>query len=217
MAPIRGVTQLHRLSRPGVVGVVAALLLLVGIGALGDTPDTRDSNASMAAWFTTHRADVFTSVFLIGLAAIALLLFVAQLGWRLSPTGASLARSAMTVVVSIVLIGNALIYGSLAYVVSAEAESATKALFELTLVTTTVVGAPMAAVVLAVAVASDLPGWFRVVSAIVAVPLLASGLAFRDHALLSPDVHQQVVWQLFALWVGFAGVLAGRSVRTRPQ
>lgn len=204
-----GVIQRRALS-----GVLAGVLFLIGFGLLGDTPDTRDTEREVAAWFVQHRNDVFQSVFVLTLAVATMIWFVAIIAEALDGVARSVALCGATLTAAVVLLGNALIYGALSYVVGQETPNSAKALFELTLVVSNVTGVGMALVIAATATADVLPHWVRGISIVAAAVTACSGLAVRSRGTFSPDVGQQIVWQIFVLWLIVVGiVLARRPVR----
>jgi hypothetical protein len=184
--------------------LIAAASLFLGLGMLGDTPDTRDSSDQVAQYFVDHSSSVLTAVVLLGITAVALVVFATSLPSRLT-------QSATTVVVTVMLTALALPYAALAYVVGAEAPESAKALFELTLVATPIIALPLALLMGSVASATrrDHPR-FAVASLACVVVLVVAAASFAQHGVLSPDVQQQVVFQSFIAWLVACAIVLGR-------
>ena len=58
---------------------------------------------------------------------------------------------------------------------------------------------------------SPLPRWHAIIGFIAAPVLACAGLAFGQTRYFSPDVQQQVVAELFLLWVLMTAVLCRRT------
>jgi hypothetical protein len=138
-----------------------------------------------------------------------LLVFGAFVAQAIDRAGASVlaavVRSTSVAVATGVIIAMALMYATLAYVVGPESPGSAKALFELTLVVTPLLAVPIGMLIGAVALAVLRNGvgrrWFGTVS-VVAVGLCAlAACGYAEHGFFSPDVQQQVVFQLLILWL----------------
>jgi hypothetical protein len=166
---------------------------------------------------------VFVAAVFLGLGVVALLVFASALGSWLddarSPVAARLALGSATVVGSVVVVGLARVYASLAYVIGSDVPELAKGLFELTLVATPVAALPMAALV-ASTVSSMWPRragprWLAVLSAVEVVVPTAAAVSYAEHGPASPDVHQQVVYTSFIIWLTVASITTMRWSRRR--
>ena len=58
-----------------------------------------------------------------------------------------------------------------------------------------------------------LPRWFAYVSVVGAVLVIPGAVSFRDTGFFYPDVQQQVVAQVFLLWMLIAAIVVWRGPR----
>jgi hypothetical protein len=198
-------SALSRVARPG---VLAGVLFFVGAASLGDAPDTRSTTEQIAAYFVTNRNSIFMAVVAFGAAAFSLLWFAARERARSATGGASLsgdlAFGAAVIAAGVFEVGMVLQYATLAYVVGAEAPDSAKAMFELTLLTAPIVSVPLMVLIGSTA-------WTEhrrhgasarfVVSVVALVLLVPSPFSFADHGAFSPDVQQQVVFNVLIVWL----------------
>lgn len=197
--------------------ITAAAGLLVGFGMLGDSPDTRDSSAQIAKYFVDHSTSVLAGVVMLSIGACALLVFGSSLAQHFDTTGEGVAgrvaQSASTIVAALIVTTMAVAYAALAYVVGAEASDSAKGIFEVTLVATPVVAAPsslLCATTAWVTLRRAGRRWFGWVSAAVAIVLAVGAMSFATKGMFSPDVQQQVVFEVFIAWLVTAGIALGR-------
>jgi hypothetical protein len=194
--------------------VVAGILFLLGASSLGDAPDTRASTEQIAHYFVVHRNSVFAAVVLLGAATMALLWFVARERGRAvdvhQPFSGDLGAGAGVVAIAVIVVGMLLLYATLSYVVGSEAPASAKAMFELTLLTATIVSVPLLILLLAVAWTE----WRHhgvtarlVASLIAAVVLVGAPFSFAEHGAFSTDVQQQVVFNTLILWLIISDVV----------
>jgi hypothetical protein len=119
--------------------------------------------------------------------------------------GGRVAQAAATVVVGIVVLGMLLVYAALSYVIGAEVPEMAKGFFELTLVVSPIVALPIAALVAAtgfgVIRARAKAGWFGYVSLTAGALMALVSSGFTAHGAASPDVEQQVVFGILAIWL----------------
>jgi hypothetical protein len=196
----------------GIAGLVGVVLALAGLSALGDTPDPHDAAAPTAAYFVEHRESIFTSTTLVALAGIAIIVFLAVLNTRL--TDAIARPIAFTAGIGIVALLelNELIYATLSYSIGRDSPSTAKSLFAMTIVASVVLSAFVALLLGTVALRrGSLPRWFSYASAAGAVLVVPGLVSFGDTGLLYPDVQQQVVAQVFLLWLVVAAIVIWRS------
>lgn len=206
--------SLRRLPGPG---VLAGITLGVAVSAFGDTPDPRSTTEDIASYFIRHRVDVFVGVVLLGIALMAILVVVNGLAADLHVRGqgnpARLAQSSATVVVGVIVMGMLVPYAGLSYVIGAEAPDAAKGLFALTILTTPVCALPLAACLAALAVGFRRARlgrpWFVCFTGIAAVLMAVTGCSFAGSGAFSPDVQQEVMFQLLIVWLILSGF--GRS------
>lgn len=192
----------------GVSGVAGALLLIGAFGGLGDAPDPHDSSAAMADYFIAHRAAVQVSVALGTAAAVALIVFFCALREQLieleRTVAANVAAVAGLAVVALLTL-NEVLYGVLSWQLASADPRAVQPVFLLTIVSPVVQGPLLAATMAATAVAarpgSGMPPWYRISSVVAAGIAAVAGMSFAQHGYFYPDVQQQVVGQLFVLWV----------------
>ena len=196
----------------GVAGITGFVLALVGIGSLGDTPDPHDTAASTAAYFVEHRSDMFASTALVALASVAIIVFLAVLGSRIAdPIAQRVAFTAGVGVVAL-LVFNELIYATLGFSIGRDDPSTAKSLFALTIVTPVLLSPFVALLLGTVAVRRGaLPRWFAYLSAVGAVLVLPAMISFGDSGFLYPDVQQQIVSQVFLLWLLVGAIVIWRS------
>ena len=121
---------------------------------------------------------------------------------------ARLAQSSATVAAAAVALGMLLPYVALSYIVAADAPDLGKGLFAITIVVV-----PVLAVPLATLTAPSGSGcawrsgraWFAWASLAAAALLLVAACSFQVDGFLSPDVQQQVVFGVLALWLILSG------------
>ena len=116
--------------------------------------------------------------------------------------------------------------GTLAWVmlgfqVAANTPTTAKALFVITIVSPTLQGPFAAALAASVGFAALVRGvfarWFAIGSFVAAVVMLPAAFAYRSSGFLYPDVQQQLVGQIFLLWVLVAAILVVRRPAPRPN
>jgi len=192
-----------------VPAVFTAVVLLVGISALGDAPDTRNSTEQIARYFSVHNNSIYFCAVCVTVAMGGLLVFAAFVAQTIDGAGASVlasvARSTSVVVATGVIIAMALMYATLAYVIGPESPGSAKALFELTLVVVPLLAVPIGMLIGVVALAVFRNGvgrpWFGVLSIVAVVVCAIGACGFAEHGLFSPDVQQQVVFQVLIVWL----------------
>jgi hypothetical protein len=201
----------------GVAGILGFVLALAGFGALGDTPDPHDPAGSVAAYFVRHRDSMFASTTLVAFAGVAILIFLAVLSTRLDdPVARPIAFAAGAGIVALFEL-NALIYATLGYSVARDDPATAKSLFVVTILVTVLLSPLVALLLATVAIRRGvLPRWFAYVSAIGAVLVLPAAVSFQNSGFFYPDVQQQVVAQVFLLWLLLAAIVVWRS-RAAPQ
>ena len=197
--------------------VVAAAGFLFSFGMLGDTPDTRDSSERIATYFVDHSTSVFVGLVGMTVGVCALLVFGSSLAQHFGTTGegvaSRVAQSASTIIAALIVATMAVVYAALAYVVGAEAPASAKGLFELTLVGTPVVAAPISllcATTAWVVLRGTHRRWFGWLSVALAIVLAVGAMSFATKGLFSPDVQQQVVFESFIAWLITTGIVLGR-------
>ena len=120
--------------------------------------------------------------------------------------------AALGVIASLML--NELLYLAFGWQIAAANPDAVKPLFVLTILGPLIQGPLAATVLVATGTASRrstaLPRWHAIVGFIAAPVLACAGLAFGQTRYFSPDVQQQVVAQLFLLWVLITALLCAR-------
>jgi hypothetical protein len=177
----------------------------------------------MAAYFVVHRAAITVSVALGSAAAVALTVFCCALRQRLAEherkVAADVAGVGALAVVALLTL-NGLLYGVLSWQLATADARAVKPIFLLTIVSPVVQGPLLAAAMAATAVAAGpdcgLPRWHRISSLAAAGIAAVAGVSFRQHGYLYPDVQQQVVGQLFVLWIVVTAVVCGRRPAEQP-
>jgi hypothetical protein len=195
-----------------IAGLSAFVLSLIGFGMLGDTPDPHDAAKPLAAYFVEHRTAMFTSMVLVALAGIAIIIFVSVLCGGLADGVALRIAYAAGLGIVAILMFNELIYVALAYSIGRDDPSTAKSLFALTILSPVLLGPLVALLLGTVAVRrGTFPRWFAYVSAIGAVLVIPAAVSFGDSGFLSPDVQQQVVAQVFLLWLLVASIVVWRS------
>jgi hypothetical protein len=206
------------------VGVFAGVALGVGVSAFGDTPDPRWTTDEISNYFVHHRTEVFVGVVLLGIASMAVLVVVSGLATNLHARGlqttARVVQSSATVAVSAILAGMVLPYAGLSYIIGAEAPQAAKGLFALTILATPVCAVPLATCIGALAIGMRRAGlaraWFVWVTGFVAIAMATTACSFAASDAFSPDVQQQVLFQLLIIWLILSGV-GSRSAPTRGR
>jgi hypothetical protein len=199
------------------------VLLLAGLSSLGDTPDPHDAAVAVAAYFVRNRSATFTSLSLVALGSIAIVVFLAGLRERMrmadAPVLATVAFAAGSGIIALLVL-NELIYATIAYTRGGVDPPAAKALFTLTIVSTTVQGPLCATLLVAVSIGAlryaILPRWFAWLGLVGTVVVLPAAVSFGDTGFLYPDVQQQVVGQVFLLWLVVGGVLLMRRRWSEP-
>jgi hypothetical protein len=191
-----------------VAGIAGFVLTLVGLSALGDTPDPHERAAPLAAYFVDHRTGMFTSTAFVAFAGVAIIVFLGVLCARMGDRASRFVAFGAGLGVVAVLELNGLVYATLGYSVGHDDPATAKSLFALTIVATVLIG-PLVALLLGTVALRHrvLPRWFAIVSAIGAVLVLPATVSFRDTGFLYPDVQQQVVVQVFLLWLLVAAIV----------
>jgi hypothetical protein len=205
-----------RVERVGAIaGAVGFVLALAGLSALGDTPDPHDRAAPLATYFVDHRTSMFTSTALLALGGVAIIVFLAVLRTRVGDAVTQPLVLAAGVGVVALLQLNELVYAALGYSIARDDPETAKSLFALTILSP-VLQSPLVALLLATVALrrGALPRWFAYVSAVGAVLVLPGLVSFGDSGFLSPDVQQQVVGQVFFVWVLIAAIVLWR---TKPE
>ena len=201
------------MTRSDAVGIVAGLGLYVGASAFGDTPDPGESATAIDAYFLANRISIFVGVVIVGIAVMVLLAAVSLVDTRLDDAGAAmsarLAQSAATVAAAAVTLGMLLPYVALGYIVAADAPDLGKGLFAITIVVVPVLAVPFAALTATVGIGllrvRSGRAWFAWASLAAAALLLVAACSFQVDGFLSPDVQQQVVFGVLALWLILSG------------
>ena len=190
---------------------------------MGDAPDPHNSAASIAAYFGRNRTAIFTSSTLVAVGGLAIVVFLAGVRERVRDTGAPvLATVAFAAGTGIVapLVLNELIYVTLAYTRGGSDPATAKSLFTLTIVSSTVQAPLCAALFVAVSIVAlrhaILPQWFAWLGLVGAVAVLPAAVSYGDTGFFYPDVQQQVVGQLFILWLLVGGALFLRRRWNQP-
>jgi hypothetical protein len=115
-----------------------------------------------------------------------------------------LAAGAAVAAIVVIDVGMLLQYATLSYVVGAEAPASAKAMFELTLLTTPIVSVPLLVLILSVAwtEARSRGLSVRLIATLVAAIVLAGApFSFAASGIFSPDVQQQLVFDVLVLWL----------------
>jgi hypothetical protein len=211
--------RLRRVRRPG-LGLLVAVVAYVGLIALGDAPDTRDTKRQVASYFVDHRTSVLISAVMLDLAVTLFVVVVTR--WRrlLTDVGAAIQGDlvmATGIVVTVLVLLQALVYATLSYVVGSETPDNAKALFELTLVLTPVVALPMAAMFTALASTPGLSMRVRSVGAVAALVAVVAGVSYAHSGPFSPDVQQSVLFTAFMIAVPFFDRAVRRLHEARGQ
>jgi len=196
----------------GIAGVAGFVLVLLGLSALGDAPDPGDDAAPLAHYFVEHRNSVFAGTTLVALAGVAIIIFLAVLLTRLDdPVARPIVFAAGLGVVAIFEL-NELIYLALAYSVGHDDPSTAKSLFVMTIVASNLLGAVVALLLGTVALRrGTLPRWFAWASGIGAVLVPPAMVSFGGHGFFYPDVQQQVIAQVFLLWLVIGAIVLWRG------
>jgi len=196
----------------------------VAVSGFGDTPDPRSTTDEIASYFVSHRTDVLVGVVLLGVALIAMLVVInglaGDLHLRGRETSAGVVQSSATVAVGIIAAGMLLPYSGLSYIIGAEAPDSAKSVFALTILATPVCALPLAACLggLAIELGRErlASRWFVWTTGVVAVAMAATACSFAASGALSPDVQQQVLFQLLIVWLILSG-FGARSSRLRAR
>jgi len=187
--------------------LLTGLLLLVGASLYGDTPDTYDSTQQVAHYFAEHRVSIFWGNVLVTASLVGLLAVAARLASAFGPRTrvSRMVTSSSTVVVALMLGFVVILYNALSYIIGPDVPDMAKGLFELTLVATPTVAAPLAVLSFATAVGIRRTetgrSWFVIASVIAGAIFAMEVGAFARSGPFSPDVAQQVVYQTFAIWL----------------
>jgi hypothetical protein len=200
-----------------VAGIAGVVLTLSGLSALGDTPDPHDPADSLAAYFVKHRDAMFTSMTLVTVAGVAIIIFLAVLRTRLADDVARAIAFTAGVGIVALLFLNELIYSALGFSIGRDDPANAKSLFALTILSSVLLSALVALLLGTVgARRGALPRWFAYVSFAGAVLVLPGLASFGDTGFLYADVQQQVVAQVFLVWLLVASIVVWRGpARTR--
>jgi hypothetical protein len=155
-------------------------------------------------------------------AALLLMIFFVGLRFRLhraeSPVSAAVALIAALGVLGSLMF-NALLYLAFGWQIAAASPAAVKPLFVVTILGPLIQGPLVATVLVATGIAgrrsSVLPRWHALVGFTAAPVLAGAGVAFAQTRYFSPDVQQQVVAQLFLVWIVMTAVLCWRTPAVR--
>jgi hypothetical protein len=208
----------------GGAGVAGVVLVIAGISAVGDTPDPHDSASSIAAYFVRNQSAIFASSTLVTVGALAIVVFLAAVRERLrdvdAPVLATLTFAAGAGVVALLVL-NEMVYVTLAYTRGGTDPATAKSLFTFTIISSTVQAPLCAALFGAVSIGAlrhaILPRWFAWTGIVGAVALLPAAVSYGDTGFFYPDVQQQVVGQLFLLWLLIGGILFLRRRWSQPN
>lgn len=195
-------------------GVFAAVTLSLAVSGFGDTPDPRSTTDDIAGYFVRHRVDVFAGVVLVGIALMVMLVVVGGLAGRLRVRGqettAGVAQSSAAIAVGAILVGMLLPYAGLSYIIAAEAPDAAKGLFALTILTSPLCALPLATCLGAIAVGFRRARlgrpWFVWFTGAAALIMAVTACSFAASGAFSPDVQQQVLFQVLTVWLVLVGV-----------
>ena len=205
------------------VGLAGAILVIAGISAVGDAPDPHNSASSIADYFVRNQTAMFTSSTLVVLGGVAIIAFLAGVRERArdvdAPVFATTPTPAVNAIVALLVL-NELIYVTLAYTRGGTDPATAKSLFTLTIVSSTVQAPLCATLFVAVSIVAlrhaILPKWFAWLGFAAAVAVLPAAVSYGDTGFFYPDVQQQVVGQLFILWLLVGGILFLRRRWNQP-
>jgi len=189
------------------IALLSGVALDVGLSLLGDTPDTRDAPDLVARYFSLHRNSVFGAVIVVTAAMIGMLWTASDASERLSAGGrtraARFAISLATIGVALFFVALLLPYATMSYFDTAGDNATTASLFKLSLAAIPLIGAIFGALFLTVGVAGRaiVSRWFAIASGTAGVLVCVSAFGYAARGPFSPDVQQQVVGGLTALWL----------------
>jgi hypothetical protein len=201
----------------GIVGVAG---LLVGTFLPGSPPTVTDSRAKVIHYFVSHHRRGLVAEIIIGLGLLALIWFVGTISSAIRSKGqerlAAIALGGGIAAIGISFIGTA-INTALFYSVAHDTLLA-RPLFITSVVATTLIGFPAAALLFAVTIAAArshmFPRWYVWPSGLAALALLFSGGALATKGFYSPTGGYAIIsFIVFVVWVVLTAVLLMTETR----
>jgi hypothetical protein len=201
----------------GIVGVAG---LLIGTFLPGSPPTVTDSRAKVIHYFVSHHRRGLVAEIIVGLGLLALIWFVGTISSAIRSKGqerlAAIALGGGIAAIGIAFIGTA-INTALFYSVAHDTLLA-KPLFVTSVVATTLIGFPAAALLFAVTIAVArshmFPRWYVWPSGLAALALLFSGGAFAAKGFYSPTGGYSIIsFIVFLVWAVVTALLLMTETR----
>lgn len=209
-------TERHELRWGGFAGLAFVVLALLGRFLPGTPPTVGDSDSSISSWITDHRNTLLLSSLLWAAAAGLVIWFAAAFAEamreRAERSDVHLALLAGSVLVGGAIFVNAGMQAATAFGISGRDAAITRSLFELSTVTTTLIGfaaaLPLAAAGMGVLRTHVMPNWLGYLALLAAVVsfLGAFGVFADSGAFVAGGwLMSTVPLLLTAIWVLAAG------------
>jgi hypothetical protein len=207
---MRGWSYERLAAASGIVFVVLAVIA----GAIFNPPAVDKPTAKIVDYFLQHHRAGLVSAVLAGLALVAFLWFLGSIGSFLRRADelrlgmVALIAGAATVAVAFATVS---IEIALTYRVALDAPGMVKGLYELQVVTATLIGFPVGTLIGAVAVAAWrrrlFPLWYTAASAVVAIWVIVSGGALLHSGFYSPTgAFASIGFIAFLVWVASTSI-----------
>jgi hypothetical protein len=201
----------------GIAGVAG---LLIGTFLPGSPPTVTDSRAKVIHYFVSHHRRGLVAEIIIGLGLLALIWFFGTISSAVRSKGqerlAAIALAGGIAAIGIAFIGTA-INTALFFSVAHDTLLA-RPLYITSVVATTLIGFPVAALIYAVTIAVArshmFPRWYVWLSGLAALALLFSGGAFAAKGFYSPTGGYSIIsFIVFVVWVVLTAVLLMTETR----
>jgi hypothetical protein len=203
----------------GATGIVFVVLWVVAALVMGSPASYDDSGSSIVSWLQDNRREILIATILQGAAAVAYFWYLAALAARVREGGEARLGATLFgagIVVAGVSTVCSLITAGLAYGIEQNTDAAiVKALYDLALVGSPMIGWAAAALALATGIATLRSGifaaWFGWLSVAGAAWFVLGGLAFARDGFLAVDGAASMI----GLIVFLAWVLVGSGLLTQ--
>lgn len=195
-------------------GIAGVALLVIGTFLPGSPPAVTDSKAKVIHYFVSHHRRGLGGEILVGLGLLGLIWFVGTLSSAVRGKGqerpAAIVLAGGAILVGIAFLGTA-INTALFFSVAHDTLLA-RPLYITSVVATTLIGFPAAALIYAVTIAAArshmFPRWYHWASGLAALALLFSGGAFAAKGFYSPTGGYSIIsFIVFVVWVVVTALL----------
>lgn len=207
-------------------GVLFVVAFLVAFFLAGEPPKADDGVAAIREYYSDDGA-ILTATYILGIGLFLYLSFVGTLAHRLREAGqARLGAVAFAggIMIASIFMGATILNAALAYRTPAD-EGILQALYDVQLVSDTIIAFPAAVLVLATALAASRAGvfasWFNAAGAVAGIGFLVGGAAFDADGFFAPrGGYSLIATFVFMAWtVAASGMLTmqAQAVEQAPR